>query len=253
MTINFKTLSALLLTAGCLAFTHQASAQTDDDSKNLVKWNVLGLAAKNISFQYERAVGNKISVAVSLGLTPKSGLPFKGTFKDVIDDEEFNKQVDDLKTGNFAITPEVRFYFGKSAFHGFYLAPYVRYASNSYELPFKYESTNPNNGSTTEKSIFLDGNTHAFTGGLMFGSQHRLGGKFYINWWLGAGAGSLSGKVNGTGSLTEEEQQEVKQELDDIDNDIIKVESQVNSNGVKVDLSGTGISARLGLAIGIRF
>ncbi|RYY37616.1 MAG: DUF3575 domain-containing protein [Sphingobacteriaceae bacterium] len=252
--ILFKKISALaLLAAGCLMFSQSASAQTGEGGKNLVKWNALGLVTNNLSFQYERAVGKKISVALSLALMPKSGLPLEGTFKNIIDDDEFDKQVAGLKTGSFSLTPEVRFYVGKGSFRGFYLAPYIRYVKNTYELPFQYDSADPNDGSTVEKSIFLDGSTKTFTGGLMFGSQHKLGGNFYINWWLGAGAGSLSGKVNGTANLNAEEQQELKQELDDFENDLIKLESQVNGNGAKVDITGTGISARLGLAIGFRF
>jgi hypothetical protein len=131
--------------------------------------------------------------------------------------------------------------------HGFYLAPYVRYATNTYDSDFKYDV----NGD--ERTILIDGNTKVFTGGLMFGSQHKLGSKIYINWWLGAGAGSLSGKLNGTASLSQEEQTALKQELDNIDVSFLDLKSEVNSNGAIVDASGTGISARLGLAIGFRF
>ncbi|WP_164849940.1 DUF3575 domain-containing protein [Mucilaginibacter limnophilus] len=228
-------------------------AQTDGEAKSLVKWNVLGLASKNISFQYERAVGKKISVALNLGITPKSGLPFKSTIEDIADDDEVSRQIGGLKTGSFSITPEVRFYMGNSALKGFYLAPYVRYTTNSYELPYKFDSIDSGDGSTFERSIFADGNTKVFTGGLMFGSQHKLGGMFYLNWWLGAGIGSISGKVTGTASLNEQEQQEIRDQLNDIDVPLIDLESQVNNNGVRIDVSGTGISARLGLAIGIRF
>src|SRR5690606_6992454 len=100
-----------------------AQKKNSSEAANLVKINVTSIPLSNFSFQYERVLTNKISGAVGLRIMPKSNLPFRSSIEDLIDDEEAWRYLSDLKISNFAITPEVRFYLGKEAFRGFYIAP----------------------------------------------------------------------------------------------------------------------------------
>lgn len=226
-----------------------ARAQTVDyDGDNYLKINVPALALKNISLQYERPVGQQISVALNVRYAPTSDLPFKQAFKNIIDDDEVSKQIDGLRTGNFVIAPEVRYYTGGQAGRGFYVAPYVRYARYTAELPFKYDY----NG--TEKIFPLSGSLNAFSGGVMIGTQFKLSRLLYLDWWIIGGTyGTSSGRIDGRAPLDENEQQALRNELDEFKNGFIDTKYQVDQNGATVDLDGKWITARLGLALGIRF
>lgn len=270
-TLRVKLFTAVLCIASSLLFTQSLSAQNKKakrdsviaanyaDSKNLVKLNVPALFLKNISLQYERAVGRKISVGLGVRFAPKSTLPFKSKFKDIADDDEVSRQIDNFKTGNFALTPEVRFYLGKKGvFRGFYLAPFARYATYSGELPYKYEAVDPNTGATLpgERELFMSGRINTISGGLMIGAQWKLSQLVYLDWWiLGASAGSSTGNLNGTSAtpLSNEEQEGLREALADLNNDFIKTESTVNANGAHVKVDGPWYTVRAGICVGVRF
>ncbi|RCH54212.1 DUF3575 domain-containing protein [Mucilaginibacter hurinus] len=264
----FKLSAAITCLIVCMLSTTTVSAQKNDSlSKNIVKLNVPALILKNFSFQYERAVGKRISVALGVRFAPKSTLPFKGSFEKLIDDEEFSKNIHTFKTGNFALTPEVRFYVGKKGvFHGFYLAPFVRYATYSAEMPdFEYtvttETENPNDPdnpiiATETRSILLSGNTKTFTGGLMIGSQFKLSRQIYLDWWIiGASAGSQNGNLKGytAQELSGPEQNALREELENFNSKLFDTKITVNKNGADVDVTGPWYTVRAGLAVGFRF
>ena len=243
-------LLALLLTAG-LSQTSiaQKDVNPDQDGKNLVKWNVGALLLKNFSFQYERAISKKISVAGGLRFAPKSNLSFKSRLESAIDDDETWESIKDFKTGNFAITPEIRFYMGKNVFQGFYIAPFVRYAQYSAEVPYKYDI----DGMTDE--IPLSGNVNSITGGLLFGAQWKLGKQIHLDWWiLGPNYGSTSGSISGQKTLNAQEQEVLREDLKDLEDlPLVDTKSTVDGNGVKVDFDGPWAGLRAGLCIGFRF
>ena len=256
-----------LLIPALLALTLTASAQSsrrqDDgdltERRNLLKINVPAIALNNYSFQYERAIGKKISAGLGFRFMPKTGLPLKGTLETVIDDEETWDKLKALKTSNTAITPEVRFYFGKSVFRGFYLAPFAKFATYKADLPeFDYtvEYTDPSHGisiSRTEE-IPLSGDLKTITGGLLIGAQWKLSKLLYLDWWiLGPQYGSSKGHLKGTKQLDQYEQQAVRQELEDLDIPIVDSEVHVDGNGARMDLKGPWTGLRAGLALGVRF
>jgi hypothetical protein len=251
-TKNLLILSMLLICCA-VATTNAQEAPVEQDSKNLVKWNVAAILLKNYSFQYERAIGKKISAAVGVRFAPKSNVPFKSKLEDLIDDEDTWNSIKDFKTGNFAITPEIRFYMGKGVFRGFYVAPFVRYATYSAEVPYTFDVDIA--GTTRTETMPLSGDVTALTGGLLIGAQWKLSKLVYLDWWiLGPNYGTSSGDISGKKSLSSEEQDALRESLKDLDDlPLVKTKYTVNSEGAKVDFDGPWGGLRGGLSIGFRF
>ena len=245
-------LIAIILTAPLQAQDESATNKKIEEpvnQKNLVKLNLFALALKNITVQYERVISKKSTVALNLRLMPKSGLPFKSSFRDAIDDPNTKKQIDDFKTGNFAFMPEIRFYLGrKGAYHGFYIAPFFSYAHYTAELPYIY------NDNGTDKTILLSGSVNTITGGLMFGTQWKIGKAIYLDWWIfGPHYGSSNGSISGTQSLSPSEQTSLKADLDNFDVPLVKTTNTVDANGATLNFKGPWAGIRSGLCIGIGF
>src|SRR6266496_824276 len=79
--------------------------------KNVIKVNLAGIAFKNFHFIYERSITNHFSISLGYRFMPKGEVPFKNQLEKAIDDTAVN--ISSFKMGNSAITPELRFYFGK--------------------------------------------------------------------------------------------------------------------------------------------
>ena len=218
---------------------------------NLVKWNFGALAFKSISFQYERAVGNRMSVALGLKSMPKSGVPFKSLLENAIDDEDTWNSIKDLKMGNFAITPEVRFYLGESVFKGFYIPPFARYAKYDFTIPFAYTNIDG-----VEERANFDSNVNTFTGGVLFGAQFKLNKAFYLDWWiLGPNWGTANGTLSAYKTLNPIEQEILRTELDNFADDvpIVKLKPSVDGSGARIKVDGPWGGLRSGLSIGYKF
>lgn len=243
---NFTKKPALLILM-LISVVHLSSMA--QEGKNLVKWNVGALLLKNFSFQYERAISNKISVAGGIRFAPKSNLPFESLLEDAIDDDDAWGNIKDFKTGNFAITPEVRFYLGKNVFQGFYVAPFLRYAQYTVEGPYRFDIEG------TTETIPLSGDVSTITGGILLGAQWKLAKQIHLDWWiLGPNYGSNSGSISGKKTLNPMEQEALRGELEDLDDlPFIKTESTVDANGVKVDIDGPWAGLRAGISVGFRF
>src|SRR5438046_1121215 len=135
---------------------------TQHHQMNFFKVNLMGLAVKNFSFQYERILSKKISVAASYRFMPTGTLPFASSISNAIgdDDPDTKKAVENLRMGNYAITPEARIYLGKGYGKGFYIAFFYRYSSYTVEnLPIDYDDTH---------SLNFSGKLTANAGGIMF-------------------------------------------------------------------------------------
>ena len=216
-------------------------------SANIIKINLGAVIAKNISVQYEKAIGNKKSVAVGIRFQPFSSLPFQHLVEDAVDDPDV--QIGNIKVGNFAITPEFRFYLGKEALKGFYIAPYVRFASYKMQAPVSYASL------LTTKTAFFTGKINSFSGGVLLGSQYSLSKNFTLDWWvLGGHFGTSSGSLNFVASLTPQEQADIRATLDEVDIPLFNIEYDINSNGGVIRSKGAWLGFRgFALNLGYRF
>lgn len=228
--------------------TDKMSSASTPSEKNLLKVNLLSLPLNNYSFEYERVIGRKITFGLGYRFMPKGGIPLKSTITDLIDDPETSRQLDQFKTGNSAITPEIRFYMGKQAMRGFYLAPFARFSNYTAEGPLEFDV----NGTT--ETIPLTGKLNTVTGGLLIGAQWKLGGRVYLDWWmLGPQYGSSKGHLVGTKSLSNQEQAELKDELENLEIPFADTKTTVDANGARMEISGPWAGVRSGLCLGIRF
>jgi hypothetical protein len=254
---------ALLGTLTVYGQNSKNEASFFNDDQNLVKFNFGALALKNFSFQYERAVSKKIAVAMGLRFMPSSSLPFSSALEKQVDAEAWD-DIKHLKLSNFAVTPEVRFYMGKEAFRGFYLAPFVRYSNHPAKgVSFSYTySTQEDPLNEKDGSIVLNGNLSTFTGGLLIGSQWKLSKAVYFDWWiLGPQYGSSSGKISGNSDhdFSAEEREALSEELTILKTDLndsflnIKSDYQVEGDRASMKIKGPWAGVRAGLCLGYRF
>ena len=216
---------------------------------NIVKVNLLALGLKTITIQYERVIGRKTTLAVGLRMMPKGNLPFEHNFRSAVKDSTTQNQLDNFKTSNFAIMPEIRFYLSrKGAYHGFYIAPFISYSHYTASLPYNYTD----NGA--DETIPLSGSTNTISGGLMFGAQWKIGKTLYLDWWIfGPNYGSSKGSLSGTQSLSASEQTSLKSSIDGLNVPLVKTTSTVSANGAILNFNGPWAGIRSGLCIGFRF
>lgn len=249
-----KTLLLFLL----ISISGTMFAQTDTTAVkryNLLKVNLSSIAFNNYSFQYERVLSKRWSVAIGYRFMPSSSIPFKSNVDSYVDESDDATQflIDNAKISNTAITPEVRFYLGKGYGRGFYIAPYYRYSKFKAET-VKVEYTDD---SGDNQVVTMGGDITGNSFGLMLGAQWTIGNHFVIDWWIiGAHIGSGSGKIEGTTTetLSANEQAQVLDVIEEFDLPFIDEKFATSPNGASVTMDGGwgGIRA-FGLGIGYRF
>src|SRR5690554_187933 len=242
----------IILILLCIFFTSNVLSQEEKPESvknNMVKLNVLPLTFGSISADYERVISSKTTIGLNLTLMPKRKTPMLGIFESLIDDEAATNQFKNAKIGTFSVSPQVRFYLGKSAYRGFYVAPFLRYASHSLEIPVEYIYENQ------EESVVIDGSINAFSGGIALGAQWQLSEKIYLDWTIvGPLYGGHKGTLSGQKNLNPEEVHEIEQALNDFEGlPFVDYTHEVNDNGVTVDTKGGWAGLRIGLAVGYRF
>lgn len=184
-----------------------------EGSKSVIKLNLTQLAFRNFSLQYEYGFHKNMSGALGISLVVPRNIPGQ-----IYTPPSKTEGWQIPKFSGFAITPEFRFYPGKKeehqAPHGFYIAPYFRYAK--YKLTADYLELYDNN---TKTRTYLGTVTYGgVTGGLMIGSQWIINDHFSIDWWiLGGGGGAAKFYANvvsdGTLNLTTQEQADLKDDI----------------------------------------
>lgn len=234
--------------------------------KNAIKINLSSLAFRNYHLQYERQLAKKLSLNLGFKYMPDGNLPLEDLIRDFFSEIFDNDFIDIGKftAGSFSITPELRWYLGKRAMKGFYIAPYARYSSYDLGLPVKYtydSDPTPVVNNVTKTGIF-NGKVTSFSGGIMLGTQFNLGKRIVLDiWWIGGHYGSSSGDLTLNSVLaTQEERDAVQAVLDDPDNMErvkpfeYKRTAPVTATGTKIESTGpwAGIRA-LGINLGFRF
>ena len=221
--------------------------------KNIIKLSLTSLAFKNIHLQYERVLNKKISVSLSVSRIFEGGIPLLSSVESFIDDAESFDQIRDMTLSYYSITPEVRFYLSKKGYgKGFYLAPFYRNSKITLDgVSFDYEN-DTNTTSTMKTSGSISGNTL----GLLLGSQFNLGKSIVLDWWIvgphyGSGNGELIGKDSS--GLSADEQDELRVEITNLELPLVDESSEVNAQGVKVNLTGPWGGVRAGISLGFRF
>ena len=172
-----------LFAGGLFLFIFQVQAQekTDvpDPRKNIIKFNLTSIALSHYTFQYERVLKPKQTVALGFGFSPDVPLPFKKTLSDQFgDNDDAARAIESTRFSKITITPEYRFYLGKNkkAPQGFYIAVFARYSHMKIEQDYTFT---PSSG--TLHTAKLTGNINGFGGGGMIGAQWLLGKKKNIS------------------------------------------------------------------------
>lgn len=238
----------------------QLDSTTAKIDKNFIKLNLTSLILGNYSFQYERVLTKRISVAISQRHMPVGSVPFKSSF---LDDSKIDVKnsgsniVNNVKIGNTSFTPEVRFYLGKTGYgRGFYIAPYYRYTK------FKIENALVNfevSDGVTERNeeVSFDGDIKSHSFGFYIGSQFPIGKKgLYLDWWIvGGHFGTSDGELNSSfkQALNNEELAYVQNNLPDLDIPVVDLEFDVTNDKAKLKIDGPWAGLRAGLLIGYRF
>lgn len=236
----------------CIPFVSEAQVPVLS-GKNIVKLNLSSLVAKNFHLTYERKLTGRISASLGFRTMAKGSLPFKSTFESLVDGTDFN--FNKFEMGNTAFTPEIRFYLGKGNLRGFYVAPYLRFASFDITAPIKY-TYNSGSGNVTDEAP-VAGKIKSTSGGIMFGTQHRIFKVLTLDIWIiGGHYGSSNGDLRVTKAFnTQQERDAVKAELDGIDAKPFKFKNAVvTSTGASIQADGPWAGIRgAGINIGFRF
>lgn len=226
---------------------------------NIIKMNASALVVKNFSFQYERILARRMSVAIGLRLMPKSGLPFRNTIEKIAEEDnadnssEISRFLKETRMGGFAITPEFRYYLGKGYGQGFYIAPFLRYERFNISSVYPYENKNK---ITTD--INFTGHYKTFGIGVLLGSQFRLSNRLTLDWWI-LGPYYTAPRINQEGvgyNLSAEDQKDLKSELEDTKIEIgsFKINASVDGNKAEINTKGSLAAIRgFGLCLGVRF
>lgn len=229
-----------------IAFFSMAQINTTA-GRNIAKINLSSFAFKGFNVQYERQVSRGITDALGYGSIPTGTIAFQSSIEEAIDDPNVN--VGNFKLGTSVITPEVRFYTGKrGAFRGFYFAPYSRISAYNMAVPVDINTT-------PERTVLFDGKLNNIMGGLMLGSNFKLSKSLYLDWWIiGASVGSGKGNLIAETTLTPDEQNNLRDQLESLEIPMTTIESEVNNRGATIKTTGTMFGARgLGINLGIRF
>lgn len=224
-------------------------------AQNMLKLNLPGVAINTYSLQYERVLTRKFSFALAFRTMPNGLLPLRDKIIDKanITDPDVISTMGVLKMSNTAITPEMRFYLSKRGRgRGFYIAPFYRYSKYTVSnMEFTIEDSPGNT-----RKIGLGGSLTSNTAGLLFGAQWRIAKILCLDFWFfGPHYGNGTGSISGTSSipLTTNEQNDIRDQLNNIDIPLTTKTVTVNSSGASMSLKGPWAGIRTGLCLGIKF
>ncbi len=238
-------------------------AQLYTDRQNEVKLNLFSLAVKTVSLQYERNLRPHLTGAIGFRFSPLSSLPFQNQLgisgSTANGDNVVTQAVRAIRIRNFALTPEIRYYFRRDGeARGLYGALFGRYSAEGIRSTFRTES---NSSATGYRDVLADGHYNAASIGLMLGAKFRISQTVMLDWWIAGpmySSGTLSLNVAlGQGAITQQDRNNIQQ---DADQGISVGPLDLRSGSVNFREDGFSLSTplhlvsfRTGLALGIRF
>lgn len=251
--ILFPLFSAGLLLA-CMGGKSQ-DLKAAVSGKNIFKINLPSVALKNYSFQYERVVNNRQSLALGFSISPNTSLPFKNTLLDEFgDNEDARNAIESTMFTKISITPEYRFYLSKKgAPSGFYIAPFARYTHMSLDQVYTFTAS-----SGKVHTPNLKGEFNGVGGGFMLGAQWMLGRKVSLDWWImGPFFGTMKASMHGTDDMSDmsaADKADLKNDIEGVDIPLWDIEATIGDNKIDAKLDGPFYGVRaFGLSLGIRF
>jgi hypothetical protein len=237
-------------------------SETDDISKNFVKFNLTSLAVMNFSLQYERVLSKRVSAAVSFSMMPENTIPtyladqfikVAGDMSGESIDAETEDIIRNLLVSSYTITPEVRFYLGKKGYgRGFYTAIFYRYGHyevSNVPIPFTNE---------LDENITIDtrGEIVSHTGGFLLGYQWALGKHMCLDWQMfGPHFGVSSGDFLGLPSspLSQVDQADIEAEFLKVESSLVDQTVDATADEVKMLFDGPWGGIRFAVSIGVKF
>lgn len=227
---------------------------------NLIKVHSQILNLPGLSIQYERKLIRRVAVGLQFNYENDQRSSMLKLLSHQLDDHNFAKsQLQNIRYNQVAFTPEIKIYFGKEVFRGFYLAPFIRYAHYDVKLPLQleYESL-----TSIKEQVHFKGQFNTVTAGVSVGAQWRIYKNFYLDWLIvGPHFGDAKNHLSVRTSLSENEQQALIRSLDLVKQGIDSVEDlptvnfdyQVNEKGADIRFKNPWIGLRMQLGIGYRF
>ena len=214
--------------------------------KNIVKFNLTGLIVKSAGFQYEHKIGRKTSLSLGLIYRPKSTW-FLSNYYDTTTaltgfSQESTFMMASSRLRSFSITPEFRYYLGRQAPKGLYLAAFARFKYNKTQFNYHYYD----DVNFVQRSALGNLNETMIGGGVLFGYQLVTRKRLTIDFWfLGPWIGNqhvkLLSNVN-TSSISSLQQTFIAQDMKVMlskEHDI-----QWNTKGILTTFNYVALSAR---------
>lgn len=183
-----------IIRTGLLGEMGSEDERSSLEKKNIIKLNLSSLAYQNIAVQYERALAPKISVALQGRYMLEGLIPGTSQLSDFSSDTI--NIFKNLKISSWAVTPEFRFYV-RNALKGFYIAPYARIRNISLSFPINYTDDNNKAQSINTKGSFL-----SVGGGVMIGSNFKIGNSISLDWFI-LGGHSMTTNIDFSSKTTQ--------------------------------------------------
>ncbi|WP_228512863.1 DUF3575 domain-containing protein [Planobacterium oryzisoli] len=223
------------------------------EKANIIKTNATAYAFRNFNLTYERIFSKTFSLSAGYSTMPEGKVPFIDYFASA------EEQLRDVEVSHQGLTLEGRFYVGKKGYgEGFYLAPYARHGKvDAPEFIYYYTYSDALVGEQ-EIPLTVRGDASGLSGGLLLGTQFLMGKKknFVLDLWIlgvhyGGGSGDFSARS--PYSLNQEQQNQLKRELEELDIPMVKYTVTTNPNGADVAMDGPWAGLRSGLSLGFKF
>lgn len=225
-------------------------------SMNVFKVSLTQLTSLKLEAQYERALGQKFSIALGGNFAASRNLPKQYTKNDP------TGALASFKSNSWALTPELRWYPGskKGAPNGFYIASYGKFRKSSLQSDVPYPFTD-SNGQVITKTLSMSGSYTGVGIGLLIGSQWIIGKHFSIDWYIAGGhvgPGKLNIEASSTGlALSQADQDAIRTTINQIEVPVVSTilnKVEINSNSVKLDTSFPYFGVRAaGINLGFAF